>query len=75
MSLQAETREIYSCSFVWRLTLSFMTPGVQFDKPTGMVNEQTTPVSLPPRLMCLCRIMAVYSTVAKGLCGAPLKGP
>lgn len=44
---QTETREIYSWSFVLRLVFSFKTPGVQFDKPTAMVNEQTTPVSLP----------------------------
>jgi len=71
----AETREIYSCGFVLRLMFSFMTPGVQFDKPTSRVNEQTTPVFLPHASCAWCRSKAVYSTVEKGLSGAPLKGP
>lgn len=55
---QTETREIYSCSFVLRL--AFKTPGVQFDKPTAMVNEQTTPVSLPHGCCARCGSKAVW---------------
>lgn len=38
----------------------FKTRGVQFDKPTAMVNEQTTPVSLPHGCCAWCGGKAVW---------------